>query len=591
MLRRIDDMRISQKLTFSFLIIIIIPVSVSYYFSSKTTTGLIVDQITSETMSSLDLVGKNLSDLLMDMSSLALYVNNDKSIRELIAQEITDSAAGLSEGELMLNKLDRINKFNNFFRNITFNIISPRSYMTVETVAGGHYSNWTYDGQLSPSYAERLERGDRSGEIWIQFEENYVSSDRRQYPTVLTVGKNLIFPANNTPAGTFIISIPEAEVRALIAASSQEQLRFVLDSELNIVSSTNQEPLGTSFYSMYDFSFPNAKGYAVLTDKNDSRVIVSYNTIGDLTIVDIKSYDIISRQIDTVNRGLLQFNAVCMLVFVMMTVLISRGITRPLLRLTRMMRETNPTTVSPTAKRRYNNEVGILEESFHVMTENINSLMRHNIDIERKKRDAELKALQAQISPHFLFNTLNTIRWAAINKHNKKAADMVLALSNLLRTTIVKGNEFVTISEELEYLRNYADLFQMRYDIEFSLHINIESALLQYKIPKLLLQPLVENSIIHGFEEMERGGNIEIRGTSKNGCVCFEVIDNGKGIGQTLMEEKRKELKFSGIGVSNVDERIKLHFGEPYGLRLLQSEAGTVAELLLPPQERGSESA
>ena len=134
------------------------------------------------------------------------------------------------------------------------------------------------------------------------------------------------------------------------------------------------------------------------------------------------------------------------------------------------------------------------------MRNNIKMLMQDNMDKERKKRDAELKSLQAQISPHFLFNTLNAVRWAAINNNTKKAADMVFALSNLLRMTVVKGNELITVEEEIENLKNYTAIFQMRHSIEFQLTCDIEEDIKQYKIPKLLLQPLVENAIIHGFE-------------------------------------------------------------------------------------------
>ena len=198
-----------------------------------------------------------------------------------------------------------------------------------------------------------------------------------------------------------------------------------------------------------------------------------------------------------------------------------------------------------------------------------------------------MKALQAQISPHFLFNTLNAVRWAAINNNAKKAADMVLALTNLLRMTIVKGDELITVEEEIENLKNYSAIFQMRHSIEFQLHCDIEEDIRQYGIPKLLLQPLVENAIIHGFEGIVTGGVIEITGMKRDGFVVISVKDNGVGISPDsgLKVEDTRKLKFSGIGIRNVDERIKLYFGEKYGLRLASTEGkGTSAEVWLPEQ-------
>jgi two-component system sensor histidine kinase YesM len=204
---------------------------------------------------------------------------------------------------------------------------------------------------------------------------------------------------------------------------------------------------------------------------------------------------------------------------------------------------------------------------------------------ERKKRDAELKALQAQISPHFLFNTLSTIRWAAINGHNKKAADMVLLLSNLLRQTIVKDDEYITLEEEFSNLRHYAELFQLRQSVEFTFEENLPDELKSYRVPKLLLQPLVENAIIHGFENLANGGVIHVSGEIHSDGVSLRITDNGAGMDTNSLKNKAKakDFTFSGIGTANVDERIKLNFGKRYGLHIKSSPGcGTTAEILLP---------
>lgn len=182
-------------------------------------------------------------------------------------------------------------------------------------------------------------------------------------------------------------------------------------------------------------------------------------------------------------------------------------------------------------------EIGILQQSFEKMKRNINNLIQENKMKEKKKRDAEHKAMQAQISPHFLFNTLNTIRWASINNNTQKAADMVLFLSNLLHMTVAKEDEMITVEQETENLKNYVNILKMRHSKGFDLVIDIEDEIKKYKIPKLLLQPLVENAIIHGFDEIITGGIIQVKGSTVNGSiVVISVIDNSKGMDQSTKD-------------------------------------------------------
>lgn len=577
------DLSISQKLTLTFVAIVIIPLSVSFYLALETSNNLVIDQITSETMDSLYMAKNSLDNLLRNMSSLALYVNEDSGIKDLIMQEALDLSgnSGIDEKTLSLHKLDRIKKYNGFFSNIAFNMLGVRSYITVTTEAGGYYTNWAYTGILPRIHHEW--HGAETGGIWALFEDNYVQYDIKRYPHVLTVGKNIIYPTDNKARGFFTISIPESEISALLAAGDPERTRVILDENNIILSSTRKEWLGASFASLYEFDFSGSDGYAVLDSGN---LILSYITRENWKIVDIRPYDVVTRQMDGIRNRLLQFNALFMLLFIAISAFIVRGIVKPIFRLAQMMRESDFESAVPRTGSARRNEIGVLEDSFYEMKHNIKTLMHNNIEAERKKRAAELKALQAQISPHFLFNTLNTIRWAAINKHNKKAADMVLALSKLLRMTIVKDNELITVEEEIDNLRNYIALFQMRSDTDLSLICTIDDRLLQYEIPKLLLQPLVENSIIHGFEGAESGCVIEINGDFGQDFAYLRVIDNGVSIQQPLSEKRAKELKFSGIGLNNVNERIKLYFGEQYGLEISTGK-GTTVEIRIPIEKEG----
>jgi two-component system sensor histidine kinase YesM len=154
--------------------------------------------------------------------------------------------------------------------------------------------------------------------------------------------------------------------------------------------------------------------------------------------------------------------------------------------------------------------------------------------------------------------------------------------------TIVKENDLITISEEINTLKNYALIIQMRHSTQFELICSLPEDLLTYHIPKLLLQPIVENSIIHGFENIDSGGIIEISSRKEDQFMILSIIDNGSGmdLNSSIDGKSKKEFKFSGIGIKNIDERIKLYFGDKYGIKITSSiNQGTTVELWLPPHD------
>lgn len=588
---RTGNISIFKKLVITFVFIIIVPLIISFYVYQIKANNMIVSQLSSETMNSIDLVSKSIDSLLGRMTSIALYVNDDGSIKDIILQETQNQSevSALSPENENLSKLNRINKFNNIISNIAFNMVGTRSYITIVTSSGQRYTNWAYEGDRTDLYLNQyLTEEKETSLVWKAVEKNYIESDATVHPYVITLVKNIFNSSGTRWYGTFIISIPESEISKLMSPDDKLQTRVILDENMQVISSTKKEWLTKSFDEIYDFKLPaNQKGYFTFDDAKSGKLIISFDTIRNWKVVDIKSYDSVTKQMDNVRNQLLVVNAVFMLVFLGISVIIAQGITKPLRRLTNMMLSTDlESPYSERASKRYD-EVGILENSFNVMRSNIKTLMQNNLDNERKKRDAELKSLQAQISPHFLFNTLNAVRWAAINNNTKKAADMVLALSNLLRMTVVKGDELITVEEEINNLKNYAAIFQMRHSIEFQLSCNVEEDVLQYKIPKLLLQPLAENAIIHGFKGITYKGSVEITSCKKEGFVILCVKDNGVGfnLNSPPEEEDIRKVKFSGIGIKNVDERIKLYFGEKYGLNIISNLGeGTVIEVRLPEQ-------
>lgn len=231
----------------------------------------------------------------------------------------------------------------------------------------------------------------------------------------------------------------------------------------------------------------------------------------------------------------------------------------------------------------HSDELSDLSGSMNHMADTIESLIRQQKEQEKKKRELELQMLQYQLNPHFLFNTLNSLRFVAAMHKDQIVSDGIQALSSLLQNTLTNKNEYITIREELENLENYFSILRIRYagSFEYSFHTEDEE-LLSCLLPKLILQPLAENSVMHGSSDDGSVMEILITCWKENGCVIIELMDNGKGFEVTPAAlEPHKDRK--KIGVSNVNDRIQLNFGREYGLKIDSHPGkGTTCTLTLP---------
>lgn len=218
----------------------------------------------------------------------------------------------------------------------------------------------------------------------------------------------------------------------------------------------------------------------------------------------------------------------------------------------------------------------------------MHKLMDDIVIEQEKKRKSEFDSLQAQINPHFLYNTLDSIVWMVESERYQEAISMVTALANLFRISLSKGKNIISIREEMEHAQNYLYIQKIRYKNRFQVHFDIAPEIVDCSTIKLIVQPLLENAIYHGLEYMDGEGEITVRGYIKNGDIFIDVTDNGLGMPVEttdfiLTDEKRVHKKGSGIGLSNVHQRIQLYFGKEYGL-LIESELdeGTTVHIHLP---------
>ena len=239
------------------------------------------------------------------------------------------------------------------------------------------------------------------------------------------------------------------------------------------------------------------------------------------------------------------------------------------------------------------NEIGSLTKSFNVMTHRIEELMEQNIHEQEQKRKSEMKALQSQINPHFLYNTLDSIIWMAEGKKNEEVVLMTASLARLLRQSISNEDEVVSIGNEIEYVRSYLTIQKMRYKDKLEFEIDVDPSIKYIKIVKLVLQPIVENAIYHGLKYKESKGLLIVRGYTRGENAFIEIADNGVGMdAETLkhiFERHKVNYHSNGVGVYNVQKRLQLHYGADYGITYRSEPGiGTTATIIIPRNQEGS---
>jgi two-component system sensor histidine kinase YesM len=237
-------------------------------------------------------------------------------------------------------------------------------------------------------------------------------------------------------------------------------------------------------------------------------------------------------------------------------------------------------------------EITELGMSFNIMIGRIKDLLDSKIKEQENLKKAELRALQAQINPHFLYNTLDTIIWMAEAKKNAQVIEIVSALSSFFRISLSKGRDWITIGEEIERTNSYLTIQKMRYQDILDYKIQVDENVANYTILKLILQPLVENALYHGIKNKRQGGTIIVRAKPKNeNEVQLEVEDNGIGFTTEKLAQLQEELEDdsgdikleSGFGIGNVNKRIRLYYGKQYGISVKSEyHTGTCVTLIIP---------
>ena len=299
---------------------------------------------------------------------------------------------------------------------------------------------------------------------------------------------------------------------------------------------------------------------------------------------------------DTLQDQIGRFMVVCsvligvlIIVVAVSAVMIVSGIIQPISQLNQATEKIAQGDFNARAQADSDDEVAELAVSFNKMAGSMQSLIDKVKEDERKMRKADLRLLQEQIQPHFLYNTLDTIVWLIESNEPDEAVTMVVTLSDFFREILSKGKEFISIKEEEKHISSYLQIQEMRYRDILEYDIQLDQVIYKYQILKLTLQPVVENALYHGIKYKRAKGCIHIHGEKEGDIIRLTVRDDGVGMDEEELEQLRQQIEKpcqeteKGFGLANVNERIHMYFGPEYGMKIQsQKGKGTTVEIVIP---------
>ncbi len=457
---------------------------------------------------------------------------------------------------------------------------------------GNSYINSYVDISQLAWYKEAVENKD-SICLSSAHVQHVISGER---PWVITLSRYIPDQTGKKEGGVLFVDLNYSAIRKLCDDSSvgKKGYIFIIDKEGNIVYHPQQQQLYNELQTENIEEVMNCTSDYLELGKGDSKKLytVSRSEKTGWTVVSCSYTSELLKRSNQAQELYMLMAVILVAVALIISSIVSKGITRPIHKLQSSMaliQEGDFQAGNVEVDSR--NEIGSLTETFNVMTQKIQELMVQIIEEQQAKRKSELKALQSQINPHFLYNTLDSIIWMAEEGKNKEVVVMTASLAKLFRQIISNEEEEISIFQEVEYCRNYLIIQKMRYKDKLEFEIDLAPDIKGDKIIKMVLQPLIENAIYHGLKYKESKGMLVLKGYGQGDDIIFEIRDNGVGMDQETMkhifERHKVNYRSNGVGVYNVERRIKLSYGQEYGISYKSKLGeGTVATMRIPKERR-----
>lgn len=563
-------------------VIIITVISLSY------TRQSVFENSSLYTQTIIQQMNQNIDSYIDYMENTSYLVSSNEDVQKYLFGDTADPEARdriLSQFETILDSRSDI---------LNLGIIAENGRMLINN--GQHLTNQDLDIHSQEWYTNALE-GRESVYLTSSHVQHIISGER---PWVITLSRgirNKEMGTGQEKEGVFFIDLNYSAISELCDQSmvGNQGYAFIVDADGNIVYHPQQQQLYNELQTENIDLVMNA-GSDIVTwgdGINKKMYSISRSEKTGWTVVDCVRVEELLRRSNEAQSIYVLVAMGLMAVALFFSRFVAKSITFPIQRLCDSMERVQEGDFSVSdIVVDSENEIGSLTKSFNVMTQRIHELMAQNIREQEAKRKSELKALQSQINPHFLYNTLDSIIWMAEGKKNEEVVLMTASLARLLRQSISNEDELVSIGQEIEYARGYLTIQKMRYKDKLEFRIEVEPSILNIRLIKLVLQPVIENAIYHGLKYKESRGLLLVKGFMKNGNAVLQVIDDGVGMDQETLdhiyERHKVDYHSNGVGIYNVQKRLQLYYGNEYGI-VYESKPGegTTATITIPGQQEG----
>lgn len=586
MSRWLRNVNIRNKIIFIYIPLVVIPLLASGYVSNQMYTRNIVQKTMQSIADNSRLIVTRIDGIIQNAEGCAniLTLNLNRLVQE--------------EGQ-PTEEMDP--RYDSLIRNqLSFALLvfpDVDSAIFIDKAGKTYASHPSLEGNIQEFAASEIANqllSSSGNNVWFNMQKrDFLTRSPEQ--AVLTLGKKVSNIETGQTLGWLILNIDENSLSGIFPSNEiyQSEINFLADNEGNIVSSKEtgallkpvpdarlrdwiQESLMVGQASPYQESGTLAVGHRL------SKL--------NLSLVSQVPMKEIYKDTKRIQLFILLLIAGCLLLVVASAGLLSRTIASPIVRLTRTMRKVKEESLDYFFEVKGNDEIGMLGEGFNTMIGRIRELIREVGVEQRQKREYELALIQAQIKPHFLYNTLDVIYALSDMGRTKDVKRTTKALADYYRIVLSKGQEVITLGEELQNVRDYLAIQRIRYTDVFDYHIEVPSELHSCAMLKLTLQPLVENAIYHGLKPANRFGKLTITGETLDQTVHLTVKDDGIGMDEKklaelwIREDSQPNLSF---GLHSVHQRLRLYFGENYGIRInSKPQQGTEVILTLPLKMR-----
>ncbi|MNB96715.1 Sensor histidine kinase YpdA [compost metagenome] len=539
--------------------------SLSAYFLS---VKILKEKVSNSFQENLSYIGNSTRKELAGIEKITelIYINED--IQHAITADNRNSLEFYTDLKKVDQVLDNISFYSNYY-----------SYITSLFIFGQNGSQFSYGNDAYTINTEAIQTSawykkmvDLNGKVlWLGVHENDNEHRKNQVFSIARV----INDTDHNRIGAIYLNLSTkvfTDILSKASLNTQSQI-YVVDQRGRIVFPEQQSTRTLQSEGIILPDTTNNSGIEIT--KDGQTFLTSTYAIEEYGWKIIQNVPV--GELTKDNKIIIQVTAIVFLLpFLFSGVLwylVSRSIVRPIKQLISTMKDVRGSNLDVKANVTSTDEIGLLTVTYNYMIQRINGLFTQVVEEEKQKRNVEIKALQGQINPHFLYNTLNTIRWMAIIQKAEGIKEVVDALGRLLKNTFRQPTAMITLHEELNMLKDYVFIQQTRYRDKFQVYYEVEEPLNAAECIKFILQPIVENAIFHGIEPKEGPGVITIKATAEDTVLKITVEDNGVGMSDEQISgilKTRQPDRESGksIGMRNVNDRIKLIYGEKYGLHI-----------------------